>query len=134
MSAHILPDSRAGNETFGSQMVDWPLPDGTAMRLEAVAVYCANCGKHSAWAPGTGSGQNFLFYLCAKCYEKHGDIVGTFALPDDEFCQNVAAEMLDKHGKHLSEVEIATLDDAGRLAKELKLLERESPYLTQTPR
>jgi hypothetical protein len=126
-NAHILPDSRLTHHpTFGSQMVDWPMPDGTTVRCECVMVYCANCGKEFGYVPKDNT--SFAFWLCAKCFETHGAIAGTYAQPDDEFCKSVQEEMRKKFGRDLTGEELLALQECGKLGKALELLEKESPF------
>ena len=127
MNTSILPDSRLSNQTYNSKMVDWPMPDGSTIRVEVTPVYCANCGHK--FHGGVPKDNTFAcFYLCDQCFTTYGGVAGTYAMPDDEFCKAVASEMLDKHGKYLSEQEIVELKDQGKLCKELLLLEKESPW------
>src|SRR5262245_40247221 len=104
MRADILPDSRMKNETVGSVMADWPMADGKTVRVECVKVYCGNCGKEYGFVPRENT--TFAFWLCNQCFEKYGAVAGTFALPDEEFCQAVQHEMQERLGRDLSEQEI----------------------------
>jgi len=127
MSDSILPSSRLqSNPTFDSRMVDWEdLATGRVVRIEMLKVYCANCGKPWAYVPST---QVFEFYLCRGCFEKYGGIVGTYAMPDDDFARKVAAEMDAAFGRQLTAQELAHLMERGELPKALGILDRESPY------
>jgi hypothetical protein len=125
-NSHVLPDSRLHDQTQGSQVVDWPLPGGGTVRLEAVRIYCANCGKLYGWVPKDNTA--FACWLCAKCFEKYGEAAGLCAVPDEEFRQAVQAEMRDRFGRDLTDAEIAALKSDNRLGRALELLERESPY------
>ncbi len=124
-NTHILPDSRLADPT-GTVVVDWPLSDGSTVRIEVERVYCANCGILYGFVPKENT--VFTCWLCARCFEKFGLIAGTYAQPDDEFCRTVAAEMQDRFGKSLTEAEIGQLKEDGRLGTALDLLEKESPY------
>ncbi len=124
-NTHVLPDSRLANPT-GTVLVDWPLSDGSTVRIEVERVFCANCGKLFGFVPKENT--VFTCWLCAKCFETYGLIAGTYAQPDDEFCQVVAAEMQERFGKTLTEAEIGLLKEDGRLGTALQLLEKESPY------
>ncbi len=107
-------------------MADWALPDGRTVRCEVAPVFCANCGKHGAWAPLEN--MTFLFYLCGKCFESHAPIAGTFALPDEQFCLDVGHEMQERFRRTLTEAEVVQAADANTLGPLLAALERESPY------
>jgi hypothetical protein len=107
-------------------MADWPLVGGGSVRLEVQPVYCANCGKPYGIIPKENT--TFSFWVCPKCFEKYGEVAGTLAIPDDVWAEAVAEEMQEKHGRHLSEIEIIILKNRGELSKELLLLEKESPY------
>jgi hypothetical protein len=129
-SQHILPDSRA-RESKGSKMVDWAMPDGTTRRIEVEICYCANCGKPSQWVPKDNTAA--AFYLCDECFEKYGAIAGTCAVSDQQFCENVVQEMLDAHGRPLTDLELFKLMEQGELGTGLELLMRESPYKVYKP-
>lgn len=123
---HVLPDSRLRDQTLGSQMVDWPLPGGGTVRVEAVHIFCMNCGKLYGWVPKDNCA--FTGWMCRKCHEAYGDAAGQFAMPDDEFARNVAAEMEAKFGRVLTDAEIVYFKGRGELGTALELLEKESPY------
>jgi hypothetical protein len=123
---NILPDSRAQNVTFGSQMVDWPLPSGKTVRLEAVMVYCANCCKPFGYVPKENT--TFACYICNQCFEKNGLIPGTFAQPDEQFCQDVAYECEQRFGHTPTEVEVFAAAEQGLLGTALEKLSKDSPY------
>lgn len=133
MGAHVLPDSRAKNETFGSQMVDWELPGGGTVRLEAVLVYCANCGKEYGYVPRENT--TFAFWLCNKCYGTYGGVVGTYAMPDDEWSAAVRYELQAKcGGRDATPEEIVALIESGCLGAALEALAREAPYASKNKR
>lgn len=106
-------------------MVDWTA-FGKTVRIEMVPYYCANCGKKQGYVPKENT--SFAMYLCKKCHETLGDIAGTYAMPDDEFCQNVANEMTEKFGRGLTDLELFALMEKGELGRELELLNKESPF------
>ena len=122
MNENVLPDSRLKSDK-GSIMYNWPLADGTTVRIEVVPVFCANCGKPHGYVPKDNT--NWAFWLCVKCYEKHGTIAGTYVEPDAEFWKKVEYEMLENFGHHLNEQELAFLQEQGWGA--LEKLVRESP-------
>lgn len=64
----------------------------------------------------------FMFYLCNKCAETHGQIAGTMMMPDEVFFEKLRLEQLETHGHYLSEAELITIvqEDASPLATLLK--------------
>lgn len=123
----ILPDSRlARRPDLGTFMADWPLPSGGTVRVEVQPVYCANCGKLWGHVPKDNTG--FAFWLCARCFEGHGPLAGTYAVPEDAFNRALAHEMEERFGRHLSDGELAALAERGELGRAIELLARESPY------
>jgi hypothetical protein len=125
MGAHVLPDSRA-REPKGCRVVDWELPDGRTVRVEAEPVYCASCGCPFGWVPRENMA--FCFWLCNQCFERYGAIAGTYAAPDEEFRRAVVAEVEARFGRGLTDTELGRLAGEGRLGRALELLSRESPY------
>lgn len=126
-NAHILPDSRLQNETLGSVMMDWPLPGGGVVRIEAVRVYCGSCSKEFGLVPRDNTA--FTFWLCSQCFAKYGAIANTYAMPDDEFNQNLAAEMESRFGHHLTPDGIRAAVEGHDLGPALEALMRDSPFL-----
>jgi hypothetical protein len=126
MPLDILPDSRANNVTVGSKMVDWPMPGGKTVRIEVVLVYCANCGEPHGYVPKENT--TFAFYMCQQCFEKYGNVPGTWAMPDDEFNQNVAHEIEERYGHELTEEELYREVCNGTLGPVLEALVKDSPY------
>jgi len=121
---NVLPDSRlTHNPTLGSVMMDWPVGDGTTVRLECVPIFCANCGKSYGFVPKDNT--TFAFWLCDPCFDKHGPPPGTYVSSDHAFREKVKAEMLEKFGRILTAEELQAMADAGRLGSLEKLL-RES--------
>lgn len=129
-NVHLLPDSRLSNETFGSQMVDWELPGGGTVRLEAVQIFCGNCGKLFGYVPKDTC--SFVSWLCGKCFEKFGAIAGTYAVPDDLFNQSVAYEMQERFGHSLNDEEILYYLERNELGTALEKLAKESPFPVPT--
>ena len=75
-----------------------------------VPIYCANCG-----APGglvTEESLTFAFWLCTPCFETHGEIAGTYVVPDDVFRRRMVAEQMEKYSRLLSEQELKVVADA----------------------
>lgn len=122
----ILPDSRLQDRSQGTFMADWPLPDGTTVRIDVMPIYCANCGKPYAYVPRENT--TFICWLCVKCFETYGAVTGTYAVPEDEFNRAVAYEMERRYGRHLTDQELALQAEEGTLGTSLELLARESPY------
>ena len=90
---NVLPDCRAkvarGAQRLGG--VNW------------VSVFCANCGNPGPLVPEENT--NFAFYLCNACYETHGQIAGTMAMPDEVFFAKVKEAQIEKYGRELSAYE-----------------------------
>jgi hypothetical protein len=129
-TSDILPDSRL-KETKGSVMADWPLPDGRTVRLEAVPIYCAHCGIKYGFVPKEN--QIFDFWLCRKCFEKYGHVLGCYVQPDEEFCRDVEFEMMERFGRPLTDIEIFAAAEQGQLGSALEKLEKDSPYPVMRP-
>lgn len=106
----ILPDSRP-RETKGRIF--------TRNGVTWVPFYCANCFKHCGSCPETST---FLFYLCPKCFETHGEIAGTMIVPDQVFYERVAQEQQEAHGRPLTHAEMVQVvqEDCTPLATLLK--------------
>lgn len=122
----ILPDSRLSRRPdFGTTMMEWSLPSGV-VKVEVVPIFCASCGKHAGYCPRENT--TFLFYQCNQCFEKYGLIPGTYAMPDDEFCQAVAHEMDAAFGRHLTDFEVNVLSERSELPPALAALEKDSIF------
>ncbi len=121
-----LPDSRLHDAGQSTVMVDWVLPSGGTVRIEVQPVYCASCGVLFGHVPKENT--TFAFWLCCQCFEQYGAVVGTYAVPEEEFNQAVAHEMQERYGRHLSDWELFRELEQGRLGTSLELLARESPY------
>ncbi len=121
----VLPDSRL-REPKGTAMVDWPLPSGKTVRVEAEKVFCANCGVPYGYVPKENTA--FTCWLCNQCFEQYGAVAGTFAVPDEQFCRAVEYEMTERFGRALTDLEILAAMDQGKLGSALEKLARESPY------
>jgi ribosomal protein L37AE/L43A len=113
-------------------MVDWEMPDGSTVRIEVEPVYCANCGKKYGFVPRDNTA--FTFWLCRKCFDTYGEVANTYAMPDEDFNNAVAAEMEARFGHHLSDKEITDLTQGNNLGKMLEALERDSPYPSKNNR
>ncbi len=123
----VLPDSRLSQRPdLCTVMADWPMPDGSTVRVEMAPIYCANCGTLFGHVPLENC--TFAFWLCRDCFAKWGEVAGTYAVPEDEFNQAVAAEMQDRFGRTLTHVELWQLEQQGQLGTALEKLARESPY------
>ena len=125
MADDVLPESRLIHDpTNGSVMADWVTPSGKTVRIECVRVYCANCGVHHGYVPRENT--TWAFWLCQKCYEKYGVPASLMVQPDDEFWQNVHAEMIAQFGHVLSQAELERLAEVD-LGPLLSKLMKESP-------
>src|SRR5689334_23302739 len=91
----VLPDSRCSSDV-GSVLVTTTLLDGRVVRQEYVPIFCASCGKEfdHKTIDGIPAGcvpkeaVTFVCWLCPACFEKHGEVAGTYACPEDEFNRN----------------------------------------------
>lgn len=91
----LLPDSRAKS----GRGVVCNTPFGIM-----IPVYCANCGADGGMVNEDNC--NFAFYLCDPCAEKHGEIAGTYMMPDEVFWEIAKQEQLEKYGRFLTEQEL----------------------------
>lgn len=102
-SSLILPDSRA-RETkkvvradYGFGMVNW------------VPIFCANCGIPYGRVPEQN--MDFVCWLCDPCSEKWGTQFGLAKMPNEVFWHKVEMEMIEKHGRVLTEDELRTVTE-----------------------
>jgi hypothetical protein len=85
----LLPDCRLKTETVTQRHYN----------LNWQKIFCGNCGKDGGWVPEETT---FIFYLCQPCADKHGQIDGTYTVPDEVFFQEVKNAQLEKFGRELS--------------------------------
>lgn len=84
-----------------------------------VPIFCANCGGDGGFVPEEN--MNFAFYLCQPCADRLPPIEGTYQMPDEEFHQKVAEAQIEKYGRLLSPIEVATeLEDLSSILSKLK--------------
>ena len=69
-----------------------------------IPYFCANCGKAGGRCLDSST---FLFWLCNLCFDKHGAITGTMAVPDQEFYDKMKHEQQESFGHYLSPQELA---------------------------
>lgn len=102
----LLPDCRLKTETITQR--HW--------NLNWQPIFCANCGKSGGWVPEETT---FIFYLCDPCAVKHGNIDGTYMVPDEVFFQEVKNAQLEEFGRELSVPELteALKDEESVLSK-----------------
>lgn len=122
----ILPDSRL-KLTKNTLMVDWPLGDGTKVRIEIEPVFCANCGVSHGYVPTENT--IWAFWLCQKCYDQYGVPASLMVALDDDFWHNVQEEMLVHYGHVLNQFELERLAEEGW--GPLATLVKESPIKTR---
>src|ERR1051326_8951014 len=115
MLDNILPDSRL-KEAKATVFGDFEFGD-TKTRIEWEMIFCANCGKEYGYVPKENT--VFTCYLCNKCFETYGHVVGTFVQSDEEFCQNVAFEMMERFGRYLTDDELTQAKQNGTLGTAL---------------
>ncbi len=77
----ILPDSRP-REVRGAV---WRAGQGWWR-----PIFCANCGRPGGLVPQRAC--TFAFWLCDPCWETHGAIAATMAVPDEQFWAELAAD------------------------------------------
>jgi hypothetical protein len=122
----VLPDSRL-QDPKATVMVDWPMGDGTTIRLELEPIYCFNCGKPNGYVPRHV--MSFVSWMCQPCSIEWGKLASAHTHADQAFWDKVESEMLARFGKALTQEELAQLADQNRLGRPLELLEKESPYV-----
>jgi len=63
----------------------------------------------------------YAFYLCNECAEKHGEVAGCTATPDDVFRTKVQQAMIEKYGHLLTEFEVLReLEDSHSIISKLE--------------
>lgn len=68
-------------------------------------IYCANCGVRGPLVPdvdGLQLKENFHCWLCEKCAEKWGPLLGVQLMPDEAFFAKVKEAQIDKYGRELT--------------------------------
>jgi hypothetical protein len=81
-----------------------------------VPVFCANCGADGGSCPEEN--MTFMFYLCNKCAQTHGQIAGTMMMPDEVFFEKLKQEQMASYGRYLTQEELSAIvaADASPLA------------------
>lgn len=88
-----------------------------------VPCYCMNCHQQKGFRDKPQPGSGYVGYLCERCAEAWSPLVGTMLVPDAVHAARCRDEMLESHGRELTEIEVvAALDDA---TSPLSLLVRE---------
>lgn len=113
MSADVLPICTT-RELRGRVLIEgeWCVP-----------VFCMNCHKQQGYRNEPVPGSGYVGYLCVPCAEKWSPLVGTMVVPDSVHAAKCRNEMLESHGRELTETEILkALDDVNsplaKLARE----------------
>ena len=86
-------------------------------------LFCANCGADGGRVLETDvpNAEQFAFYLCNPCAEKHGNIPGTMMVPDEVIFAKVREAQFEEYGRLLTGEEIAIeLQDDSSLMSKLK--------------
>jgi hypothetical protein len=84
-------------------------------------LYCANCGADGGRVMDTFLPAQYAFYLCNECAEKHGEVAGCTATPDDVFRTKVQQAMIEKYGHLLTEFEVLReLEDSHSIISKLE--------------
>ncbi len=88
-----------------SAKVDWSISDPGR---EWLFLFCASCGADGGRVLRTDipNREEFAFYLCNSCAEKHGTIDGAYFVPDEVFFQKVREAQIEKEGRELTVNEI----------------------------
>jgi hypothetical protein len=109
----ILPDCRTAH--VATPRGATPGPGGFW-----VPTFCANCGAEGGKVPEEN--MTFLFWLCNKCAETHGQIAGTMMMPDEVFFERLKQEQLAYYGRIMTEEELIVVvqEDASPLARLIK--------------
>lgn len=100
----ILPDSRTRERSKGRK--------GAVIGMWGIywiPIYCANCSVFYGRVPEESS---FAFWLCNKCYAKHGLEAGLMAEPESVFWAKVNAEAEDVYGGELTIDQLQSIVDA----------------------
>lgn len=84
-----------------ARKIDWNLSRNGQTWLY---LYCANCGADGGRVLECEipNKEEFAFYLCDSCAEKHGSITGTMMVPDEIIWAEIAAEQKEKEQRCLS--------------------------------
>lgn len=98
--APILPDSRAQGRRGAKQICGvWHIP-----------IFCANCHREGGMVPEEN--MTFAYWVCTPCYEKLGDVVNTYVMPDEVFWEKVKQEEHEKYGRDLTDQERLVVADS----------------------
>lgn len=112
----LLPNSIPRNPR-----IDWSLSRGHHRWLY---IFCANCGADGGRVleQDIPNKEEFAFYLCNSCAEKHGSIPGTYMVPDEVFFQKATEMQVEKYGRTLTaeETAIELQDGSSLMSKILK--------------
>lgn len=86
-------------------------------------LFCANCGADGGRVLETDvpNAEQFAFYLCNPCAEKHGNIPGTMMVPDEIILQKIREAQFEEYGRLLTGEEIySELQDESSPMSKLK--------------
>lgn len=103
-----------------TRKIDWNLSRNGQTWLY---LYCANCGADGGriLECEVPNKEEFAFYLCDPCAEKHGAITGTMMVPDELIFQKIAEAQVEKYGGLLTPQQLAIeLQDETSLMSKLK--------------
>lgn len=126
MSKNLLPDSRLKDRNKLTIMGDWPMPDGSTVRVELSPVFCVGCGKPYGYVPKDNTVG--ATYICDDCYREDEECFTGMVVSDEQFVRDVAHEMVAKYGRPLTDLEVYALLEQDKLSRELKALIKDSPY------
>jgi hypothetical protein len=124
---NILPDSRLKNKA-GSIIAEVDV-FGKVWRFEMEPIYCIGCHKGPEGYIPMNVGIASISWACQRCsLERCGVEMSKGILQEQKFWAEVSYEMFRRFGYTLNQWELFYLGEQDRLGKELKLLERESPF------
>lgn len=86
--------------------IDWNISRADARWFY---IFCANCGADGGrvMEQNIPNREDFAFYLCNSCAEKHGEIPNTMMVPDEVFFQKATEVQFEKYGRILTAEEVA---------------------------
>lgn len=102
-NVNVLPDSRSSTVFTPKKAVMGPMG-------WMVPIFCPSCGVEGGHVPQEN--MTFAFWLCAKCFEKYGELTNMFVLPDEVFFEAIKQEQMEKYGRLLEQHELVAVVEA----------------------
>ena len=84
MPKEVLPDCRA-KVLRGAVRGRWG---------NWVPIFCGNCGADGGFVPEEN--MTWAFWLCTPCWEKHGALAATMAIPDEIVWEQIRQDQLGR--------------------------------------